>query len=181
MYGDRVGKFQFFQLLKRILCPSAILEFHLCSFRKFIDRSQNSGITIKNTNPFFDWNAISAPDLPLHLIIIADLHDFVALTQKPMHTFSFFFSCIRRIQISLQDLVQPLHSKKPLSHRSQHLDIKRLCLYISWKLLLDQRNHYPNDNVCIISFEKEEIPTLIIKKDLFSSVDLMCIHNDITL
>ena len=124
MYGDRVGKFQFFQLLKRILCPSAILEFHLCSFRKFIDRSQNSGITIKNTNPFFDWNAISAPDLPLHLIIIADLHDFVALTQKPMHTFSFFLSRIRRIQISLQNLVQAFHTKKALPHRSQNLNFK---------------------------------------------------------
>ena len=90
MYRDRIGKFQFVQLFERIFCPSAILKFHLGCLGKVIDRPEDSGISIKYTNTFLNWNTIQAPDFPFHLVIIPDLHDFIALAEKSVCIFSFF-------------------------------------------------------------------------------------------
>ena len=53
--------------------------------------------------------------------------------------------------------------------------------YIARQFLLDQRDHYSYNDICIISLQKKEISALIIDLNLFSLIYLMSIYNNITL
>ena len=92
MYGYSIGKFQFFQLLKRIVSETAILKFHSGSLCKFIDFLQNASISIKYAHPFFYRNSVFPPDFPFQLIVVPNLHNLVSLTEKPVSNFFLFFT-----------------------------------------------------------------------------------------
>ena len=181
MYGHCIGKFQFFQLFKGVLRLTSILKFHCSGLRKFIDLRHDTCIAVKYPDSFIYRNLISSEDFPLQLIIVFHLHHLISLTEKALPDFFFFFLLIWRIQIALKDLIQSFHAKKPLTHGSQNLDFIRLRINITWKFLLDQRDHNPNDNICIVSLQEKEIPAFIVDRNLFSAVDLMCIYYNITL
>ena len=151
MYGYGICKLQFFQLFKGIICETAILELHSGSLCKFINFLQNSCISIEHAYAFLYRNSVFSTDFPFHLIVVPDLHDLIPFPEKPFADLFFFFVRASRIQIHLQNLVQPFHSKKSLSHRRQNLDFKRLCIHISRKLLLNQCDNHPDNNVRIVS------------------------------
>ena len=73
------------------------------------------------------------------------------------------------------------HTQHTLPHGRQHLNIVHLRIYITRHLFLHQRKHYPQNHIRILPFQKEEIPALIIKRHLFSTVDLMGIDDNVTL
>ena len=95
MYGDRVRQFQFLQLFEGIYSKSSIFKFYFCSFRKFIDLLKDSGISVKNTNPFLYHNSVSSADLPFHLVIIPDLHHLITLTEQPVTQSMFLSGTVR--------------------------------------------------------------------------------------
>ena len=181
MYGNSIGKFQFLQLLERVFCTTTILKLYSSCLRKFIDFFHNTGISVENAYTFINRYLISSKDLPLKLVVIFYLHDLIALAEKSLADLFFFFLIIRWIEISLQDLVQTFHSQKSLSHWCQNLDLIWLRIYITGQFLLDQRDHYTDNNICVISLQEKEIPALIVDRHLFTVIDLMCIHNDIAL
>ena len=109
------------------------------------------------------------------------VHDLITLTEKSLSYFFLFLGSVRRIQVSLQDLIQTFHTEKSFSHWCQNLDFKRFCFHIFGKFFLNQCNHYANDDIRIVSFEKKEIPALVIDFHLLTFIDLMCIHNNVTL
>ena len=181
MYGDRVGKFQLFQLFKRIVRAASVLKLHFRSFRELIYGFQYSGVSVENSHAFFHRDTVSAPHFPFQLIIVPHLHDLIPFPEKALPVFLFFFGWIRRIQVSLQDLVQSLHAQKALAHGSQNLDIERFRLHISREFVLDQRDHYPDNDIRVISLQEKEIAAFIIQRHLLASVDLMGVYNDIAL
>src|SRR5699024_9470819 len=86
-----------------------------------------------------------------------------------------------RIQILLEDPVQAFYAQKPLSHRSKDLYFIWRSLYIFWKLLLYQCDHNTDDHIGVISFQEEKISAFIVKNYRNSLIDLMGIHDNITL
>ena len=181
MYGDGIGKLQFLKLLERIGGKAAIFELYFCGFCKLIDFLQDSHITVKNADSFLDHDPVSSADLPFHLVVILYLHHLIPLTEQTVPDGFFLLCLFRRIQISLQNLVQAFHTKKALPHRSQNLNFKWFGIYIFREFLLDQCDHYTYDNVCIISFQKKEIPAFVIDLYRFPTVDLMRIYDNIAL
>ena len=101
MYRDCISKFQFIQLFKGVFHIPVFLENNRQSLRKRIDFFYDTHIAVENTDSFFHSDPVFAADLPLQLIIIPDLHDFIALAKQSFSGFFFFLLRIRRIQIFL--------------------------------------------------------------------------------
>ena len=181
MNRNSIGQFQFLQLLKRINGEASIFKFHLCSLSKLINFFKDSGISVKYTDSLLEHNPISSANFPFHLIIVPDLHDLISCTEQPVSNRFLRFSAFRRIQVSLKDLVKAFHAQKPFSHRGQHLYLKRFRIHITGQFLLNQCDHHSDNDVRIISLQKKEITTLVINLYLLTSVDFMCIHNNIAL
>ena len=181
MYGHCIGKFQFFQLFKGVLRLTSILKFHCSGLRKFIDLRHDTCIAVKYPDSFIYRNLISSEDFPLQLIIVFHLHHLISLTEKALPDFFFFFLLIRRIQISLKNLIQPFHSQKAFPHRGQDLNFVRFGIHIAGKFFLNQSNYYPDNNICVIPFQEKEIPAFVVDGDLFTAVNFVSIYYDIAL
>ena len=170
--------------MKEYSATSAILKFYFRCLCEIIDRFKDSGISIKYTNSLISIrNAVPSPDLPFHLVVIPDLHDFISFAEKlqSLHFLFLILDASGGFRYLLEDLIQSFHAKKSFPHRSQDLNIKRLRLYISWKFILDQGDHHTDDDVRIVSLKEKEIPAFVIKDYLLSLIDLMRIYNNITL
>ena len=81
MHRQCIGKLQLFELFKGIFCKTALIKFHCHHFCICIDLTDNAHVTVKNTAAFVNRNPIFSAYLPLHLIVVAGLHDFVTFPE----------------------------------------------------------------------------------------------------
>ena len=105
MYCDCISKFQFIQLFKRILHIPVFFKNNRQCLCKGIDFFYDTHITIENTDSFIHSDTVLPTDFPLQLVVIPDLHDFIALSKQSFSGFFFFLFRILWIQIFLQNLV----------------------------------------------------------------------------
>ena len=93
----------------------------------------------------------------------------------------FFLILIGRIQILLQNIVEPLYSQQPFAHWCQHLNIKGFGIHKLRQLLLNELYRHTDNHIGIIPFQKKEIHTLIIQQHFLTTVNFMGIDNNIAL
>ena len=81
-----IRKFQLIQQFVRIFHHTPFIEIYRDGLCKIIDLFNNSGISVKHPGSFVYAESIFAADLPFQLIIIFDLHDFIAFPEndRPM-------------------------------------------------------------------------------------------------
>ena len=77
MDGDGIGQFQLLQLLEAILYHLALIEFNGEQFRKIIDLPDDSNVAVKDSCSLVHRYAVLVADLPLHLVVVLYLHDFI--------------------------------------------------------------------------------------------------------
>ena len=120
---DRISQFQFIQQIVWIFYLLLFIIFDHHGLFICIDLFDDPHIPVKYTDPFIDRHSVPGGDLPLKLVIILDLHHLIPLTEQMISIFFFLFARLRRIQIFLQDLIDPFHSEQSLSHRRQNLNV----------------------------------------------------------
>src|SRR5699024_10684339 len=119
--------------------------------------------------------------LPFKLIVILDLHHFIAFPEESSVYLFLILLRVFRIQIPLQDRIQAFHAQKPFSRRSHYLYLIRSSLYILRQLLLDQHDNDANDRICILALQEEKVSAFIVEDHRFPCIDLMGIYHDVAL
>ena len=117
MDGHRIGKLQLLKPGIRIFHHTLFIKLYRNAFRLFIDLPDDPHISIKNSKSFFHWNPVTAADFPLQLIVILHLHDLITFAKKYAVLLLLCLCAIRRIEILLQNFIEPLYTKQPFAHR----------------------------------------------------------------
>ena len=115
---------------------------------------------------------------PSGLVIIFDLHDLITFPEKSCPMLFFFFVRRCRIQILLQNLVQPFHTQCTLSHRGKHLYLRNISLHIFRQFFLYKCDYRGNNLIRFRSPDKQKIRGFIIQLYLFPIIYLMCIYDN---
>ena len=181
MYRCGVGELQLVRLFERIVCEFSFLKLHGDHLGIRVDAPDHAEVSVEYTHTALRHDSVDAADFPLHLVIVADLHDLVALAEDITSIFPLGFVRYGRVQELLQKLIQIFHTECTFPHRSQNLDILRAGIHITRQFLGHQRHQHFPDHVDIVPFQKEEIFALIVQYNLFPIMDLMCIDNNIAL
>ena len=145
MNSDGVGQLQLLQLLETVFHHLSLVKFHGDQLREGIDVPYDACIPVEHAGSSVHRNPVPVSQLPLHLIIIFYLHHLVACAKRNSSRLLLLLVRRRRVQVLLQDSVQPLHPQGALSHRSHDLDIKHISLHIARQLVLHQGDHGADD------------------------------------
>ena len=175
-----IRKFQLIQQFVRIFHHTPFIKIYRDGLCKIIDLLNNSGISVKHPGSFVYAEPVFAADFPFQLIIIFDLHDFIAFPENDRPMLFLLFSVRWRVQIHLQNRIETFYSEQPFPHRRKHLDIVFACPHKFRKFLLDQLQRNVDNFICLITLQEKEIHALVIQADFFSPVNLMRIDNNIT-
>ena len=110
MDGDGISQFQFFQLGIIVIHHFPIIENHLHGFVSVIDLSYHARIAVKYAYAFITAFSHGIIHAPRNIIVIFDLHDLVPFPEDNLTEFFFRSFLRRRIQSSLQNGVEILHT-----------------------------------------------------------------------
>ena len=180
MNRHRIGKLQLIRLRIGIVNLSSFVKFHLEHLGGGDHLDHPAQISVKDTHPPSRRDAVSADTLPLHLVVVFDLHHFIAQAKNLVSRIIFRLVLCRRIQLSLQNPVQHLYPERPPSHGSQHLNLFHSDSQEAGQLVPKQLYQMFINDLGIVSFQKKEIFALIVQRNGLTPVDPVCIHNNIT-
>ena len=82
MHRDRVGKLQVLQLSERIFHRPGVVKTHSHRRAARVNLFDPAEITIKNTHAPIDGHVEISAFFPLHIVIVAGLHNLVPLAEN---------------------------------------------------------------------------------------------------
>ena len=181
MHGNGIGKLQLFHCVKSILHPAPLVKLYLYVLCVLVDLPDHAHISVEHAHAFVHSKAKLRRNLPLHLVIVLDLHDLIPFPEQTAVDLLLRFLRILGIQVTLKDRVQPFDSQEPLPRRSHDLDLTGLGAHIPGQLLLDEHNSHPDDRIRILAPQEEEVPAFIVEDYRLPGIDLMRVHHNIAL
>ena len=181
MDRHRISKLQVVQEFIGIGNKPSLVKRNGHGFRKCVDLQDCPEIAVEDSFSAFRNEIVTGADLPGQLVIVLGLHDLISLPQDAVPMRDLFFFTAFRIQKVLEDGIQPDRAEQPFPHRGQHLNLIRIRFHIRGELLLDQLERYIDDFIRFITFQEEEILTLIIRNLSRAFIDRMCVQDDIAL
>ena len=95
--GDGVGQLQLFQLLEAVLHPLTLVELHGEKLSVVVDLPDDAHVAVEDSAPGLNGDSVAVHNLPLHLVVVPDLHDLVAHPVDGAAGFLFRLGLVRRI------------------------------------------------------------------------------------
>src|SRR6266536_763790 len=166
--GDGIGQDQFIQFVKLVANKERTGLLYKFDFERgalLVDAAYPAHVTIEDA----------------FVVVVARLHDFVAYTQDMIAPL--YLHKRRRIEMSLQSLVEGCHTNRPFIHRRKYLDIGQ------WIKMVTRRQSTLNKikyqllgaQGILFSHEKEVAARFDFCRGHMPGIDTVCIDDNFTL
>lgn len=118
---DTVRQLQIIHIAALVGCRSFIIELHLHDVFLRVDKGDKADIAVENALPVLD--ADCAVFLPFELVVVAGLHDLVALAEGRVAADTLMLAGSRRIEFCLKQLVEHPYAAFALLGWGKHLHL----------------------------------------------------------